>query len=84
MFCDEKLILIVKKINLKNKFFFLATHWNFFATHKCVATPGLRTTGVGIWKIGTKENPFNKCDQPGTKRRISGQNIIKNTFYRYN
>jgi hypothetical protein len=26
--------------------YFLATHWRISATHKCVATPGLRTTGL--------------------------------------
>jgi hypothetical protein len=30
MFCDEKLILIVKKINLKNKFFFFGDTLEIF------------------------------------------------------
>jgi hypothetical protein len=27
---------------------FLATHWRILATHKCVATPGLRNTALGV------------------------------------
>ncbi len=31
--------------------YFLATHWRISATHKCVATPGLRTTGLNKQKL---------------------------------
>jgi hypothetical protein len=41
------------KQNIK---YFLATPWKISATHKCVATPGFRTTAVEL-KLSFEFNP---------------------------